>query len=571
MSSEVSESPESLESTEFLRAHFLANLPDSPGVYRMLNADGKIIYVGKAKILSRRVKSYFQKNHEDDPKTAQMVSQIATVEITLTRTEYEALVLESNLIKAHRPKYNIIFKDDKSYPFVWISEGEFPKVMPYRGRSIKTGKLLGPFPDMQRLRESLSQLQKLFKFRQCDEAMFRHRTRPCLQYQIGRCSAPCVGYITPEAYGQDIQSVSQLLMGRDAQVIQQLKLKMQHCAEHLEFEAASRIRDQIQDLERLRSTQSVLSSQLSDADVIVTQQEGPICVVMLLWVRGGKVLGTRAFWLKGDLENKETLFTLFFEQYYGLGLGKTHIPKLILLEEKRTWPESLQEDPETPIPQLRVPKRGERLEWLKLARLNAQQALNTEIAKWGRGLMQSQALADFLRRDKIPKRIECFDISHTQGHQTVASCVVFNAEGPVKSEYRRFNISGITPGDDYAALSQAISRRYRRLQSENKTFPDIVIIDGGVHQLQQAINAWQLLALPPDVLLMSVSKGESRKAGLETLWIAHEPHPKALSEDDPALHLIQRIRDEAHRFAITAHRKARQKDSLAYKSQKGGG
>lgn len=544
--------------------HFLKQLPAKPGIYKMYDAQDHLIYVGKAKKLDRRVKSYFQKTHLDS-KTIQLVSQVARIEITLARTEYEALVLESNLIKQHRPKYNIVFRDDKSYPFAMITPGDFPRLVAYRGKRSVKAKLLGPFPDMRSLRHTLSYLQKVFKFRQCEDTTFKNRSRPCLQYQIGRCSAPCVDYISKEAYAADIQAVKDLLTGKDIQVIAQLETAMLEAAEQLEFERAGRLRDQIQALHDLRNTQSVFSTTQAEVDVLAVQTKAGLTVVTLLFVRNGKVLGTRDFWPKGE-GGLEEICSAFLEQYYGTGIGSERMPKVILTNVSCVLPEVLEAHFQATVgfvPKLLQPKRGERYEWLKLALLNAEQALDLELTKKSRSLAQWAKLADFLKLKTLPKRIECFDISHTQGQSTVASCVVFGPEGPLKKQYRRFNIAGITPGDDYAALKQAITRRYLRLQAEKQEFPDVLMIDGGPNQLRQGIQVWQEHALPETVTLMSVAKGESRKAGLEVIWLAHKPLPLSLDESDAALHLIQQIRDEAHRFAITGHRKKREKASLS--------
>lgn len=546
----------------------LKNIPDEPGVYHMLDSTGKILYVGKAKRLYRRVNSYFQRQHPDE-KTRVLVSKIAALEVTVTRSDYEALLLESNLIKQHRPPYNVIFRDDKSYPFLHISAGEFPRIVPYRGARKKTGETLGPFPDMSSLRENLTFLQKTFRFRQCEDSVFKHRRRPCLQYQIARCTAPCVNFISAQDYQERIQQVKAFFQGKDAQIVSQLEAKMQMAAEAMDFEQAAIYRDQIRSLQKLRAPQSAVAALDLDIDFLALKRASGVVVITLLPVRQGKMFGTRHIWPEHvALETDADILAAFIEHYYVVGMGQALLPKEIIAEIVLPEKEALREllgSAHGRSPQLKNQVRGQRAEWLQLAVLNAEQALQVRLSQQQTLQQQWQALCQFLKLPQAANRIECFDISHTSGQQAVASCVVWNAGGAQKSVYRRFNMVGITPGDDYAALFQALKRRYARLQTEGKTLPDIVLIDGGPAQLKQVCEVWQQLSLPNSTCLMSVSKGPARKAGWEKLWLQHQHLPITLNESDPALHLIQQVRDEAHRFAIFGHRRQREKSSIRSK------
>jgi len=538
---------------------FLKQLTTSPGVYQYYNADGDIIYVGKAKNLKKRVSNYFQREH-DDSKTRVLVKQIADIHITVTNTETEALVLETNLIKQHRPRYNILFRDDKSYPYVYISKEQFPRMMFYRGNRKLPGKFYGPFPSSGAVYKTLNTLQKVFKIRQCEPHFFAHRTRPCLQYQIGRCSAPCVRYISEQEYADSIAHVHLFLQGKSHDVMMQIAEKMDQASEVLDFETAANYRDQLQALQTLQAEQAI-KGELSDmADIIaVVGLQGTFCVQVMM-VREGAVLGSKTFFPKIYLaEDEQTVLHAFVSQFYTTGMGAQAIPKTIIAEG---LPETelvayLETQSGRKVQWVRQPK-GRKLQWLQLAKRNAEHAVTTHLSSKKSMHARFVRLQEVLGLAEPPKRIECFDISHSHGESTVASCVVCGHEGAIKSDYRRFNITVTNQGDDYAALYEAITRRYQRLLNENKSLPEVILIDGGKGQLQQAIKVMRELGIH-DVILMGVSKGPTRKAGMEQLWLPGESQPMQLDSHDSALHLIQQVRDEAHRFAISGHRARRDK------------
>jgi len=541
----------------FLFEHkaFLKALTQLPGVYRMIDGSGNVLYVGKAKNLKRRVSSYF--NRSLNRRIQLMVSQIRQIETTVTHTESEALILENNLIKSLKPKYNILLRDDKGYPYIFLSDETFPSLSYHRGAQKRKGRYFGPYPNAGSLRDTLRLLQKLFPVRQCEPSFYRNRNRPCLQYQIKRCSAPCVDLITEEAYSLDIEDVALFLDGKTNRVIDGLIARMEQASSELEFEKAARYRDQVASLRRVQEKQYVSGSK-GDLDIIACQCRGGIACIQLFFIRGGRNLGNKAFFptLLAE-QNESDVLTAFISRYY---LGKS-VPHEVITSDviaDHALPESVLSDQARHSVKLTQQVRGERARWLKMAQQNAHLALDAKLASRAGMATRLEALQTALGLDESPGRMECFDISHTSGELTVASCVVFDNQGPLKSDYRKFNIDGITGGDDYAAMAQALNRRYARIQSGEGVLPDILVIDGGKGQLGIAAEVLNELAVA-GVSLVGVAKGPDRKAGLEQLFLFGQEQAILLPSDSPALHLIQQIRDEAHRFAITGHRQRRDK------------
>jgi excinuclease ABC subunit C len=545
------------QTSAFDAGDFLTTLTSRPGVYRMLDAQGGVLYVGKARNLKKRVSSYFRKTGLN-AKTRALVSQIAGIEVTVTNTEGEALLLENNLIKQYRPRYNVLLRDDKSYPYVYLStDQEFPRLSFHRGARRGKGRYFGPYPSSGAVRESLHLLQKLFRVRQCEDSFFRNRTRPCLQYQIKRCTAPCVGYVSAAGYAGDVRNTVLFLEGKSSAVIDAMVRKMERAAAELHYEQAAEIRDQIASLHRVQEKQYV-SNERGDLDIVACASDKGHTCIQVFFVRHGRNLGNAVFFPKNPAESSsEDVLSAFVPQYY---IGRD-IPAELLLSHRPADLDLLQEvlgDQAGHKVRLSASVRGDRARWLKLARSNAEQALaswlNTRKGYAGRlrELQAALGLAD------PPERMECFDISHTRGEATVASCVVFGMEGPLKSDYRRFNIEHIQPGDDYGAMEQALTRRYTRLMKGEGKLPDILFIDGGKGQVSSAVSALEELQVT-DVRIIGIAKGPERKPGLETLFIAGDSRAVHLPENSPALHLIQQIRDEAHRFAITGHRQRRAK------------
>lgn len=535
---------------------YLKTLSSRPGVYRMLNAAGEVIYVGKARNLVKRVSSYFSRT-VTTPKTRLLVSQIANIEVTVTHTENEALILENNLIKELHPRYNVLLRDDKSYPYIFLSADQFPRLAYHRGAKRAQGRYFGPYPSAGAVRETLNLLQKLFRVRQCEDAFYSNRSRPCLQYQIKRCTAPCVGYVSAEEYADDVRLATLFLEGKDSQVIDELVRQMEVASARLEFERAAQYRDQIASLRRVQERQYVTGSG-GDLDVIVSTYEKGVGCVQVVFIRGGHQLGNKTFFPGHTQDTDEAeILAAFLPQYY---IGK-QVPTEILvnqpMEDQQLLEEVLSEQAGRRI-SISHNLRGDRARWVRMAVINAEDALRRHLSSKSGMRQRYEALQDALALDSPPQRLECFDISHTMGEATVASCVVFNDEGALKSDYRRFNIDGITPGDDYAAMHQALTRRYTRLKEGEGKLPDILFIDGGKGQLAEAQKVLEELQVS-DVLLVGVAKGAERKAGLETLFLCGQELPTILPADSPALHLIQQIRDEAHRFAITGHRQRRAK------------
>ncbi|AFJ46650.1 excinuclease ABC subunit C [Shimwellia blattae DSM 4481 = NBRC 105725] len=542
---------------------FLKTVTSQPGVYRMYDASGTVIYVGKAKDLKKRLSSYFR-TQVASRKTQALVSQIAQIDVTVTHTETEALLLEHNYIKLYQPRYNVLLRDDKSYPFIFLSGEHHPRLAMHRGARHARGEYFGPFPNGYAVRETLALLQKIFPIRQCENSVYRNRSRPCLQYQIGRCLGPCVkGLVTEEEYARQVEYVRLFLSGKDDQVLRLLIARMENASENLEFEDAARFRDQIQAVRRVTEKQFV-SNTGDDLDVIGVAFEAGMACVHVLFIRQGKVLGSRSYFPKipGGTELSEVVET-FVGQFYLQGSQARTLPGEILLDftltDKNVLAESLSEIAGRRI-HVETRPRGPRARYLKLARTNAATALVTRLSQQATVSQRLTELAKVLHLPEI-KRMECFDISHTMGEQTIASCVVFDANGPLRAEYRRYNIEGITPGDDYAAMNQVLRRRYGKAIDESK-IPDVILIDGGKGQLRQAKEVFADLDVTWDKqhpLLLGVAKGSDRKAGLETLFLEPEGNGFSLPPDSPALHVIQHIRDESHDHAISGHRKKRAK------------
>lgn len=537
---------------------FLNTVPHKPGVYRMLGQDGNILYVGKAKDLKNRLSSYFRGTIANSRIFA-MVRQICNVEIAITNTEAEALLLESNLIKRHSPRYNILLKDGKGYPYIYIStQQEYPRIEFYRGSRKQPGQYFGPYPSVGAVRQTLHLMKKLFRVRQCEDSYFANRSRPCLEYQIKRCSGPCVGLVSKQDYEQSIRHATQFLQGCTQEVIDELVQKMETAAMTLNFEKAAEYRDLIESLRQI-SQQQYVSGSNGNVDVVAMEMASGIASVQVFTVRNGNNLGNRNFFprLPDDEVNRAEILASFLAQYY----LNHDVPGEILVSELPDEPEVLSDM--LTLKQgrkvvIRQPQRGERSKWVELAQRNAEQALQMQLLSKAGMQQRLAALQEALGLVGLPARMECFDISHTMGEATVASCVVFDLNGPVKSEYRRYNIDGIQPGDDYAAMHQALTRRFRRAVEQDGKRPDILFIDGGRGQVAQALAVLTALQIV-DVEIVGVAKGEGRKPGLETLIIEQGSGRLALPEHSAALHLIQQIRDEAHRFAITGHRARRQK------------
>ena len=551
----------------FDSSDFLAGCSSRPGVYRMFDAEARLLYVGKASNLKKRLASYFRKSGLA-PKTAALVARIAQIETTITGNETEALLLEQTLIKEWRPPYNILLRDDKSYPYVLLtSEDEYPRLGIHRGAKKGKGRFFGPYPSGLAIRESLNLLQKTFQVRQCEDSYFKNRTRPCLQYQIKRCKGPCVGLVSPEEYAEDVRHSAMFLEGRSNLLTDELSAAMEKAAAALDFERAAELRDQIALLRRVQDQQS-MEGGTGDVDVVAAMVSPGGACVHLISVRGGRVLGSKNFFPQVAIEEEPAdVLAAFLAQYY-LGSAERNLPnELIVNCVHEDFPTLAAAIAEVRGRELAISHRvrGTRARWQQLAVTNAEQALVARLANRQHVAARMEALGEALGMDQPPQRLECFDISHSSGEATVASCVVFGPEGPLKSDYRRFNIEGVTAGDDYAAMHQALTRRFRRLKEGEGKMPDILLVDGGKGQLNMAREVLQELAVV-DLVLLGVAKGVTRKPGLETLYLNDAEHEFTLPGDSPALHLIQQIRDEAHRFAITGHRarrgKARRTSSL---------
>jgi excinuclease ABC subunit C len=541
-------------SAPFDAAAFIGKLPNLPGVYRMLGQGGEVLYVGKARDLKKRVSSYFQKSGHG-PRIAHMISQICGVEITVTRSEAEALILENNLIKSMSPRYNILFRDDKSYPYLMISGGEFPRLGFHRGAMEKANRYFGPFPHAGAVRESIQLLQRVFRLRTCEDSVFQNRSRPCLLHQIRRCTAPCVRLIDAKSYAEDVKSAGLFLDGRSDDVMKRLERRMEDASEAQHYEEAVVYRDQIQSLSKVSSRQYADTGAEIDSDIIAVSEEHGLVCVNLVMARGGRHLGDRSFFPQNaqGREPGEVLHA-FIAQHY---LERPAPPILVVAEvsDGEELEQMLAEHAKRRVHLVTRPI-GDRRAWLEMAEQNAQQALKQRLSEQSTQEVRLSALREALNLPETAQRMECFDISHTMGEATVASCVVYDKMDMRRGEYRRYNIEGITPGDDYAAMAQALSRRYGRVVSGEGVAPDVLFIDGGKGQLSAARQALADTGLN-DLCLVGIAKGPERKPGLEELWIGDRS--MTLPADHPGLHLIQQIRDEAHRFAITGHRARRGK------------
>ena len=533
---------------------FLASLPAKPGVYRMLAADDRILYVGKARHLKNRVSSYFHGRAHSE-KTQAMLAQVARVEVTVTASETEALLLEYNLIKQHRPRYNVLLKDDKSFPYIHLTSHAFPRLAYYRGAGKVPGRFFGPYPNSVAARETLQLLQKLFRLRPCEDSYFANRSRPCLQHQIGRCSAPCVGLVTREAYAQDIADAVQVLQGRNRELIGELGERMEAAAGRLQFEAAARFRDQIAMLKQIQASQSVTRIRGRDIDAVAIAGTGPEYCISVVYVRGGRNLGSTNFFPKGGLGDEREALSAFLAQYY---LGREAPDEILAsqpVEGVAALEEALRERAGRAVP-IRCGVRGTRARWLEMARTNAELGLSMRASSRAGVQEQLEALGEALGMPRPPQRVECFDVSHTMGESAIASCVVLGPDGLLKNDYRRFNLRGLVPGDDFAGMRQAVSRHYARIRRGEFPMPDLLLIDGGEGQLAAACGALAELGVE-GLNVIGVAKGADRRVGQERLFLAGRDTPLILPADSAALRLVQRVRDEAHRFAIAGHRKAR--------------
>ena len=534
---------------------FLASLPTLPGVYRMIDASDAVLYVGKAKDLRKRVSSYFQKN-DQSPRIKLMLKSVARIDTTVTRTEAEALLLENNLIKGLKPRFNILFRDDKSYPYLLLTGHRYPRLAYFRGTPKKTDQAFGPYPNSYAVRESIQLLQKVFQLRSCEDTVFANRSRPCLQHQIRRCTAPCVQAIAPEAYARDVAEAAQLLRGEATALTETITAQMNAAAEQLDFETAAFLRDRLRMLATVREKQFVdTTGSEADADVVAVAEAGGVIAVNLTMIRGGRHLGDRSFYPQhSEGATPAEALEAFIAQHY---LGHPVPPRLLVSEALDTAAlETLLSDLAQKKISVHHRVTAQRRVWLTMAQANARLSAERRSSERANQSQRLAALADTLDLPAL-KRIECFDISHTMGEATIASNVVYEGDDLKKADYRRYNISGITPGDDYAAMRAALTKRFHKSVEENGVLPDLLLIDGGKGQISSAVEAMAELGLS-DVLLLGVAKGESRKPGLETLIFANGRELR-LAKDHPGFHLIQQVRDEAHRFAITGHRAKRGK------------
>jgi len=544
---------------EFDHKSFLKTLTSRPGVYQMYDEQGELLYVGKAKNLKNRVGSYFRASGLTE-KTMALVSRIRDIQVTVTTTEVDALLLEHNLIKSHQPPYNILLKDDKSYPYIFLSSTDpFPRLSLHRGTKRRKGQYFGPYPSAGAVRESLHFLQKVFKVRQCEDSYFRNRSRPCLQYQIDRCTAPCVNMVSEEDYAQQVDNTVLFLKGKSQELMVQLADDMESAAAELAYEKAAVYRDQLSQLQHVQASQGIEGAS-GDLDILSAVVGGGRACVQVLFVRGARVLGSKTYYPPLKLEETPAqVLQAFLPQYYLSG-SQAIPPELIvnaLPEDADTLAEAFTVQAGRKVA-VRQRVREARARWLQLASQTAQANLEAHLAGKQTTQERLQSLQDALELVEPPTRMECFDISHSSGEATVASCVVFDESGPRKSDYRKFNIEGITAGDDYAAMQQALERRYRRLKNGEGMLPDVLFIDGGKGQVSQAMSVMEELDVE-GVRVVGVAKGVTRKAGFETLIDGPSGRETQLPSDSPALHLIQHIRDEAHRFAIAGHRARRDK------------
>ena len=544
----------------FDSAELIAGLPNLPGVYRFKNAAGDVIYVGKAGDLKKRVASYFKKNLAS-PRTAMMVSQIAGAETTVMRTEAEALLVENNLIKSLSPRYNVLFRDDKSYGYILITGHTYPQIRFYRGAHHKGNQYFGPFPSAWSVRETIGHLQKIFLLRTCDDTVFSHRSRPCLLYQIQRCSGPCVSLVSEADYAHEVGHAAKFLEGKESDVIEELTAKMNAASLSLDYEGAGRYRDQIRMLQRILSGQAAETTTAGDVDIVAVVERENVWCVTLAMVRGGRHLGDRSFFPQNASgSDAATVVEAFLTQHY----AQQPAPGRVIAEpvENPAELEALLTGLAGRAVKLVTRPIGEARTWLEMAARNASLALGGRLSAQATQGARGAALQEFLAADAPLQRIECFDISHMMGEATVGSCVVYDHGAMQNSEYRRYNVKGVRPGDDYGAMRYALEIRYRKLAGGEGKIPDLILIDGGLGQVNAARSVMADLGLH-HLRMIGVAKGEERKPGLEQLFVAGEEEPRRLPADHPALHLIQQIRDEAHRFAITGHRARRGKARTA--------
>ncbi len=544
---------------------FLRSLTHRPGVYRMLDAKHRVIYVGKARDLKKRVSSYFTRAQQA-LKTAAMMDKVAKVEVTVANTEAEALILEYSLIKRHKPRFNVLLRDDKSYPYIYASTDQpFPRLKFHRGARKGKGRYFGPYPSTRAVRQTINELQKLFLIRNCEDSFFRNRTRPCLQYQIKRCTAPCTELISSEQYRADIDAAIQFLEGKNVDVVDTFVKRMEQASANRQYEQAARFRDQIAKLKEVQAKQLVKRTDRKDLDILGFASNGAIHCVTVIFIRNGSMIGSRDHFprLPGETDRQKIL-NAFVAQYY---LGREAPPEIIVeaeIEDAELLQPELSERAGHKVA-IRCNVRGDRARWLQMARMNAEQGLTLKAASNATIRRQFEALGEALYLEEAPQRLECFDVSHTAGEATVASCVVFNTAGPLKSDYRRFNLSPDVAGDDYGAMSEALRRRYERVKKGEVPMPDVLFVDGGKGQLAEAMRVLDELELDW-LTVVAVAKGRARRPGAERLFRPGSDTAESLPPDSPALLLIQQIRDEAHRFAITGHRhrraKARKTSSL---------
>ena len=534
----------------------IAALPHRPGVYRMLNAEGGVLYVGKARDLKKRVASYFQKTSLD-PRIQAMVSHVRDIQTTVTRSESEALLLENNLIKTFSPRYNILYRDDKSYPYLRISGHRFPKLGFYRGPLDRENRYFGPFSSASAVRESIQLMQKVFRLRTCEDTVFSNRSRPCLLHQIRRCTAPCVGMVSPEHYAEDVRNAELFLLGRDDEVLDKLEQAMHQASEHLDFEAAAMHRDQIRALRGVRQTQFVASERARDVDIVALVSDSGVLCVNLATIRGGMHRGDKSFFPEhGEGYDEALALEAFLSQHY---LSRD-VPSLILVNrpvDVQALAAVLSEQAGHAV-EITDSTYGERGAWMAMAQTNARLAVGQRLHLHAMQETRLAALQEALQLPASTQRIECFDISHTMGEATVASCVVWDQGGMRKDQYRRYNVRDVAAGDDYGAMREVLDRRYRKVVEGEGRMPDLILIDGGKGQVSSALAVMEELGLG-EVNLIGVAKGEERKPGLEQLVIPGRPEPLRLPKDHPGLLLIQEVRDEAHRFAIAGHRGRRAK------------
>ena len=541
---------------------FIKNLTSRPGVYCMQDETGQTIYVGKAKNLKKRVSSYFNRAQADSPKTQVMVKQVNNIEVTVTHTENEALILENNLIKNYKPRYNILFRDDKSYPYLYLSsDHDYPLFRYHRGALKGKGKYFGPYPSAGSVRRTLNLIQKLFQVRSCEDSVFSNRSRPCLQYQIKRCSAPCVEYISKEDYARDIRHATLFLEGKNEEVIKALTEPMQKASDELEFELAARFRDQIRSLRDVQERQHI-TAEGGDIDIVSCSINGNQACIQLVFIRTGLNIGSRSYYPQHVAEQTEAdLIKAFLGQFYlNKNQSKRFPPEIIVshdFDDIELMQSVLNTNSVRKI-KIRNKVRGERAKWLKMAIENSDISLKQRLASNKSQHKRFEALQQLLKFNEPIEQMECFDISHSHGEATVGSCVVFGPDGPLNSKYRQFNIEDVKKGDDYAAMSQVVRRRYTRQVKEDAKLPDLILIDGGKGQIEVArkeLHELQLTHIP----ILGIAKGPSRKPGLENLILAFDNKTLDCDSSSPALHLLQHIRDEAHRFAISAHRQRRKK------------